>query len=50
MGIGKVSVFQESDVFGSFFGGDFERFPRDCIQTIDEMASDSEKKCCHGPN
>ena len=43
MGIGKISVFQESDVFGFFLGGDFERFPRDCIETIDEMASDSEK-------
>ena len=32
--------------FQTFLGGDFERFPRDCIETIDEMASDSEKKCC----
>ena len=36
--------------FRTFLGGDFERFPRDCIETIDEMARDSEKKCCHGPN
>ena len=36
--------------FRTFLGGDFERFPRDCIETIDKMASDSEKKCCHGPN
>ena len=36
--------------FRIFVGGGFERFPRYFIETIDETASDSEKKCCHGPN
>ena len=50
VGIGKILVFQESDVFGLFLGGDFGRSPRDFIENIDEMARDSGKKCCHGPN
>ena len=36
--------------FRFFVLGAFGRFPRDFIENIDEMASDSEKKCCHGPN
>ena len=49
VGIGKILVFQESDVFG-LLRGDFGQFPRDFIEFVGKTGPDSEKKCCHGPN
>ena len=49
MGIGNISVFRESDVFGFFVGGDFGHFPKDFIENVDTTSLDSEKKWCHGP-
>ena len=47
-GIGKISVFRESDVFGLFW--EVRQFPGDFTEFVEKAGSDSEKKCCHGPN
>ena len=36
--------------FRTFLGGDFGQFPRDFIEFVRQTGSDSETKCCHGPN
>ena len=48
MEVGKISVFREADVFGLF--GEVVSGSRDFIEFVDKTGSDSEKKCCHGPN
>ena len=35
---------------GIILGGDFEQFPKDCVEFLGKTASDSERKQCDGPN
>ena len=44
MGIGKISVFREFDVFGLFLEVILGQFPKDFIEFVGQTGSDSEKK------